>query len=117
MQNAALYDFLAEKNLKPTADFPIEQLQKCSSFGVFRTVVPKELGGLAYTKQQLLELFVNLSSCCLSTAFVLSQFLGAIERIVRFDSSRSHLISQLASGEKIATLGISQLGLGSRYLI
>jgi hypothetical protein len=86
-----------ELRSSPKNIFPKDGLSICAQFGLLN---PNRV-------LSLLETF-HIASACMSTAFVLSQYRGAIERIAKWGQN-STLYNELYAGKDYATLGISQL--------
>ena len=55
--------------------------QLLASYDVHRWFVPTEFGGFAWSAREQVEGYLEISSACLSTAFVLTQRTGAVNRI------------------------------------
>lgn len=84
--------------------FPQEQLQACGHAGLFHpdaTLSPFQL--------------FQIASISIPTAFVLSQYRGAAERIAKW-SNNAIVRDQIFSGAAYATLGISQLSTSHQHL-
>jgi len=79
--------------------------------GVLGWCIPPEFGGQGRGAVELLEGYAALASACLTTAFFLSQREGACRRIIDSGSEVlcRELLPALASGERFATIGLSQL--------
>src|SRR5436190_16174255 len=116
----ALCTRLAE--LSPSLDtadaWPAEQLRACGAVGVFEWFVPHELGGQAWHEADLLRAYVKLAAACLTTTFVITQRIGAMQRIAAGDSApaREELLPDLISGGTFATVGISHLTTSRQHL-
>ena len=98
--------------------WPSEQLAVCGQAGVPGWFLCQSLGGSEWSKQDIVRGYLELSAGCLTTAFVLTQSMGACQRIA---SSKNHVLRDevlpdLISGQKMATLGISQLTTSQRHL-
>ena len=98
--------------------WPAEQLAVCGEAGVPGWFLPQSLGGSEWSKRDIVRGYLELSAGCLTTAFVLTQSMGACQRIA---SSKNHalrdeVLPDLVSGHKMATLGISQLTTSQRHL-
>lgn len=98
--------------------WPDEQLQVCREHEVFRWLLPAEFGGHGLADDELLTRYWQLSSACLTTAFILTQRHAAVRRIVDSDntSSQRRWLPGLADGSLAATVGISQLSTSRRHL-
>jgi alkylation response protein AidB-like acyl-CoA dehydrogenase len=117
---AALCSRLA--GLAPSLDsrdaWPAEQLQLCAEAGVFEWFVSEEHGGQAWTEADLLRAYVQLAAACLTTTFVITQRVGAMQRIAAGDSdfARRELLTDLIAGRTFATVGISHLTTSRQHL-
>jgi hypothetical protein len=98
--------------IESTESWPKKQLDLCAKYGVFRW--RKSTNGT----EVLINSTIKLSSACLTTAFVVSQFLGALKRIEASNNTylKDQLIPQLKKGDGFATLGISHLTTSRRHL-
>jgi alkylation response protein AidB-like acyl-CoA dehydrogenase len=109
----ALCARLAE--LSPTLDaadaWPAEQLRLCGKAGVFEWFLPPELGGQGWGDPDLLRAYVKLAASCLTTTFVVTQRVGAMQRIAvgNSEAAREELLPDLIAGRTFATVGISHL--------
>src|SRR6478609_8729309 len=76
--------------LSPSLDaenaWPKEQLRLCGEAGVFEWFVPRELGGQAWHEADLLRAYVKLAAACLTTTFVITQRIGAMQRLAAGES-------------------------------
>lgn len=101
---------LAPELDRPDA-WPEKQLQLCAEAGVHEWFLPPNVGGQAWSEADLLRSYLQLSAACLTTAFILTQRVGACTRIAasgnRFAQER--LLPPLLAGEIFATVGISHL--------
>lgn len=108
-----LCDKLAEAScdLERSGIWPKQQIQWCRESGVFRWFIPQEFGGLGLSERQLLDGYLALSQSCLTTTFILTQWVAACRRIEGSDNKqlRTKLLAQLADGAIFATVGISHL--------
>jgi alkylation response protein AidB-like acyl-CoA dehydrogenase len=110
---ADLCDRLRE--LSPTLDlpnaWPAEQLRHCADAGVHEWFLPSEVGGQGWSEADLLHGYLKLSAACLTTAFVLTQRVGACTRIAASGNEfvESELLPPLLTGDIFATVGISHL--------
>ena len=101
--------------LAPTLDtpaaWPAEQLQLCGEAGVFEWFLPTEHGGQGWAEADLLRGYVQLAAACLTTTFVITQRIGAMQRIAagQSDVARERLLPDLLTGRTFATVGISHL--------
>ncbi|HBE70168.1 MAG TPA: acyl-CoA dehydrogenase [Planctomycetaceae bacterium] len=108
-----LCDELSEgaQRLGSEPEWPSEQIAACRNAGVFRWFVPETHGGWGYDEQRLLDGYLALSQSCLTTTFILTQWVAACRRIVGSsnDALRERLLPRLADGSLFATVGISHL--------
>jgi alkylation response protein AidB-like acyl-CoA dehydrogenase len=104
--------------LASARDWPEHQLRLCSEFGLFEWFVPPEFGGQAWTERALAEAYLQLSASCLTTSFVITQWVAACKRIVVSENSnaKQRWLPRLAQGDLFATVGISQLTTSRRHL-
>lgn len=120
----AAFDHLCTRltELAPLVDttdaWPAEQLRLCAQAGVFEWFVPHELGGQAWHEADLLRAYVKLAAACLTTTFVITQRIGAMQRIAAGESTaaRGDLLPDLISGRTFATVGISHLTTSRQHL-
>jgi alkylation response protein AidB-like acyl-CoA dehydrogenase len=117
---AALCARLAELSASLDADgaWPAEQLRLCGEAGVFEWFVPRELDGQAWHEADLLRAYVKLAAACLTTTFVITQRIGAMQRLAAGESAaaREDLLPDLISGRTFATVGISHLTTSRQHL-
>ncbi|WP_254507059.1 acyl-CoA dehydrogenase family protein [Anatilimnocola floriformis] len=101
---------LASELDQPNA-WPARQLQLCAAAGVHEWFLPTAVGGQAWSESDLLRGYLKLSAACLTTAFILTQRVGACTRIAASGNQRAieKLLPPLLSGEIFATVGISHL--------
>ncbi|MDA7951857.1 MAG: acyl-CoA/acyl-ACP dehydrogenase [Pirellulaceae bacterium] len=116
---SSLYHQLKEESASITeAGWPHKQLIACDQHGVYRWFLPPKWGGNNFPEAKITQGYIDLSSACLTTAFVLTQRQGAVKRIL---SSKNEYLKQkylpkLASSEMFATVGISHLTTSRRHL-
>lgn len=98
--------------------WPSEALDLCAEYGVFEWFVEPEWGGQGWSDEAVLRGYLELSSACLTTAFVITQRTGACRRIAKSgnDWAKSQLLPGLARGEDFATVAISHLTTSRRHL-
>ncbi len=91
--------------------WPTEQMRWCAELGLFRWFIPKAYGGWEWNESQITEGYLALSQCCLTTAFVITQWHAACRRIIASENQtlKMNLLPQMASGERFVTVGISHL--------
>jgi alkylation response protein AidB-like acyl-CoA dehydrogenase len=98
--------------------WPAEQLQLCGDAGVFEWFVPEEHGGQGWSEADLLRGYVQLAAACLTTTFIITQRVGAMQRLAAGDSdfARRELLRDLIAGRTFATVGISHLTTSRQHL-
>jgi alkylation response protein AidB-like acyl-CoA dehydrogenase len=98
--------------------WPGEQLRLCGEAGVFEWFVSEEFGGQGWSEADLLRGYVQLGAACLTTTFVITQRVGAMQRISAGDSraARERLLPDLIAGRTFATVGISHLTTSRQHL-
>jgi len=91
--------------------WPARQLQWCAAAGVHEWFLPTAVGGQGWSEADLLHGYWKLSAACLTTAFILTQRVGACTRIAASNNALAieRLLPPLLRGEIFATIGISQL--------
>ncbi|MCA9214257.1 MAG: acyl-CoA/acyl-ACP dehydrogenase [Planctomycetales bacterium] len=106
--------------MSSTAQFlwPREQLKLCGRFGVYEWFLPPEFGGQGWTQDQIVQGYLKLSASCLTTTFVITQYMGACRRIAASTTEglAASLLPDMVSGEKFSTVGISHLTTSRRHL-
>lgn len=104
--------------LQTHSDWPSEQLDRCAEAGVFRWFMSEEWGGYGWSDEDVVRGYLRLSSACLTTTFVITQFVAACRRISASSDKRlkSELLPELAAGKIFATVGISHLTTSRRHL-
>src|SRR5262245_45840594 len=66
--------------------WPAEQLRLAGEAGVFEWFVSRERGGQGWCEADVLRGYIKLAAACLTTTFVITQRVGAIQRIAAGDS-------------------------------
>jgi alkylation response protein AidB-like acyl-CoA dehydrogenase len=104
--------------LDQSGRWPAAQLRVCAEAGVFRWFIDPDYGGWGWNDRQILEGYLALSQCCLTTSFVLTQWNAACRRIAASPNGelRARLLPQLASGDVFATVGISHLSTSRQHV-
>ncbi len=97
--------------LKNQNVWPAKQIELCREAGVFKWFIPEEFGGEGWTDDQLLTGYLTLSRNCLTTTFILTQWVAACKRILGSENTdlKKRLLPKLADGSVFATVGISHL--------
>ncbi len=105
-------------SLEAADAWPAEQLRLCGEAGVFEWFVPRELGGQAWHEADVLGAYVKLAAACLTTTFVITQRIGAMQRVAAGESAaaREELLPDLIAGRTFATVGISHLTTSRQHL-
>lgn len=100
-----------------TGRWPAERLVALRDAGVFRWGLPVKFGGLVATRAQLLDGYLELARCCLTTAFILTQRDAACHRIANSPNLelRQLLLPDHCAGRAMATVGISHLSTSRQH--
>ncbi len=98
--------------------WPREQLQCLTEAGISALGIPETYGGRVPVDQEMETVYLDCTSACLTTSFVLSQRNAAIQRIVACsnESLKQSVLPDLASGKTFATVGISHLSSSGQHL-
>ena len=104
----ALYSRIRSASSKTQSNFPEEQIDWCAKASFLQRYHEG-------SQNERLQMFLDLSTACLCTAFVLTQFMGAISRIATYAPKRTSLLKELLRGEKKASVGISQLSTSHQH--
>jgi alkylation response protein AidB-like acyl-CoA dehydrogenase len=85
-----------------------DALRRCGALG---WIIPPEYGGAGWEGLELLEGYQRLAGACLTTCFLLSQRDAACRRLrdSGHEALSRALLPSLASGQRFATVGLSQL--------
>lgn len=104
--------------LRSHQDWPAEQLLALARGDVFRWFVPQEYGGWGWSAVDQIRGYLQLGAGCLTTAFVLTQWVAAVRRLLSSENEllRERLMPDLAAGKLFATVGISHLTTSSQHL-
>ena len=105
----------------PPQAWPADSLADCAAAGVYRWFIEADCphaDGLGWTPPWIARGYVRLGRACLTTAFVVTQLMGALRRIAKSANTdaATRWLGPLASGERIATVGISHLTTSRRHL-
>ena len=108
----------ASKTLDSVEDWPGEQLALAADAGVFRWFVPQHLGGTGWNPCEIAEGYRRLGANCLTTTFVITQWVAAVTRIVSSENEalQQRLLPDLIAGKTHITVGISHLTTSRRHL-
>lgn len=104
--------------LETPGAWPAEQLQLCGEAGVFEWFLEPKYGGQGWCEADLARGYMQLAAACVTTAFVITQRVGALTRIAAYADGdlRNRLLSDLLAGQSFATIGISHLTTSRRHL-
>jgi alkylation response protein AidB-like acyl-CoA dehydrogenase len=105
--------------LERPGGWPGEQLDLCAAGGVFAWFFPASQGGLGWSEVDLIRGYLRLSAACLTTTFVITQGMGACQRIADAtgcEALQRDLLPDLIAGRSFATVGISHLTTSRRHL-
>lgn len=109
---AALCERLSQNSsLVEQSHSTASSLSLCAEAGVFAWFVPKEFGGWGWDQTQITAGYLALSRACLTTTFVITQRVSAVQRILAAPNSslRQSLLPRLLDGQKMVSIGISHL--------
>ncbi|MEX2176443.1 MAG: acyl-CoA dehydrogenase family protein [Pirellulaceae bacterium] len=98
--------------------WPARQLDLCASAGVFQWFLGQQWGGQGWSEIDLLRGYLRLAAACLTTAFVITQRMGAAGRIAASENEwlQRQLLPDLVAGRSFATVGISHLTTSRQHL-
>lgn len=98
--------------------WPSEQLRLCGEYGVYEWFLPHSVGGQQWNERQIVAGYLELSASCLTTTFIITQYMGACRRIAASKSAglADRLLPRILTGESFATVGISHLTTSHRHL-
>lgn len=98
--------------------WPLRQLAACADAGVFEWFMAEEFGGQGWDEADLLRGYVQLAAACLTTTFVITQRVGAMQRIAAGQSARARkLLPDLIAGRTFSTVGISHLTTSRQHVV
>ncbi len=112
MSPTMLTDLAAWRNeLEPDGDWPARQMARLAEEGVFGWLIPQQWGGSELDEPEILNGYLELADACLTSAFILTQFNSAVQKLVTCDREKlqSAWLPRLARGECFTTVGISHL--------
>jgi alkylation response protein AidB-like acyl-CoA dehydrogenase len=103
---------------RSTEDWPEDSLRLCAQAGVYRWFLPAELGGADWDPVAQTRGYLRLAQADLVSTFIITQYMGAVRRIVGANQSdvANEWLERLVSGEAFATVGISHLTTSRRHL-
>ncbi|QDT05462.1 Acyl-CoA dehydrogenase [Rubripirellula lacrimiformis] len=99
-------------------DWPGESLRRCGQSGVYRWFLPRHAGGMEWSDTDQTRGYLRLAEADLTTTFIITQYMGAIRRIVSSgnQSIMDRYVESLSSGKQFGTVGISHLTTSRRHL-
>lgn len=90
--------------------WPKEQLKWCGDAGVYRWFFPREHGGFDWSTADIYRGYLRMSAACLTTTFVITQRMGACQRILASEAAAAaQWLPHLVDGSLMTTVGISHL--------
>lgn len=97
--------------LEPAGEWPARQMARLAEAGVFGWLIPRRWGGSELEEPDLLSGYLELAEACLTSAFILTQFNSAVQKLVTCGSAglQEAWLPRLARGECFTTVGISHL--------
>lgn len=97
--------------LESTESWPARQMEILAESSVFGWLIPQRWGGSDVDEVTLLRGYLDLSEACLTTAFILTQFNSAVQKLVACQQSELQelWLPRLARGECFTTVGLSHL--------
>lgn len=107
-----LMDLVSWRNdLEPAGDWPARQMARLAEAGVFGWLIPRRWGGSEFEEPDLLNGYLELADACLTSAFILTQFNSAVQKLVTSGHAelQEQWLPRLARGECFTTVGISHL--------
>ena len=98
--------------------WPQTQFELCAQYGVFKWFLEERYGGFGWNEEELALGYLELSSVCQTTSFIITQLTGACRRIAQSlnDYVRDELLPSLLSGSHVSTVGISHLTTSKQHL-
>src|SRR4051812_24919264 len=92
--------------LDQSGAWPAEQLELCARYGVYRWFAPQAWGGFGWSEVDIVRGYLRLSAACLTTTFVITQFIGACRRIIESENEplKQRLLPDLIDGKRFATV-------------
>lgn len=97
--------------LEPAGQWPARQMARLAEAGVFGWLIPRRWGGSEFDEPEILSGYLELSDACLTSAFILTQFNSAVQKLVTCgrETLQEKWLPRLARGECFTTVGISHL--------
>ena len=98
--------------------WPQTQLELCAQYGVFKWFLEERYGGFGWNEEELALGYLELSSVCQTTSFIITQLTGACRRIAHSlnDCVRDELLPSLLNGSHVSTVGVSHLTTSKQHL-
>lgn len=98
-------------SLEPEGYWPARQMSRLAEAGVFGWPIPRRWGGSELDEPAVLAGYLELADACLTSAFILTQFNSAVQKLVTCgcESLQERWLPRLARGECFTTVGISHL--------
>ncbi len=98
-------------SIEPAGQWPTRQLSLLAEAGVFGWLIPRRWGGSELDDVAVLNGYLELSDACLTSAFILTQFNAAVQKLVACDQDalKDLWLPRLARGECFTTVGFSHL--------
>lgn len=105
-------------DLDRNGEWPSRPFELLAESDVLKWVIPRRWGGSELGGVDLIRGYVELSSACMLTTFVLTQRNGACQRIAANASEplQEELLVPLSRGELFATVGISHLTTSRQHM-
>ena len=98
-------------------DWPSRSFAALRESGALSWSIPTQYGGTAKPAVELLQGMEEIASCCLTSAFILSQREAAIRQILKGpEEVKQRYLPRLAAGEIYSTVGLSQLTTSRQHL-
>src|SRR5437867_3487908 len=97
--------------LEPAGRWPARQMSRLAEAGVFGWLIPRRWGGSELDEPAIISGYLDLADACLSSAFILTQFNSAVQKLVSCGQAalQEAWLPRLARGECFTTVGISHL--------
>jgi alkylation response protein AidB-like acyl-CoA dehydrogenase len=98
-------------DLEPAGQWPARQMARLAEAGVFGWLIPRRWGGSELDEPSMLTGYLELADACLTSAFILTQFNSAVQKLVTCgrEALQEKWLPRLARGECFTTVGISHL--------
>ena len=98
-------------SIEPAGHWPTRQLSLLSEAGVFGWLISRRWGGSELDDVAVLNGYLELSDACLTSAFILTQFNAAVQKLVACDRDalKDLWLPRLARGDCFTTVGFSHL--------